>query len=310
MKRLEQDMPFLTQARAADAAVHAARHNSAQHSVRAQFHSYAHASSALCLTGAFGTALGFALVSAIRHLLWFHMAGGRGWGIPLWIETAVITAVMLAFWYRIVVALLRQRRQRRQFIAQLEPRLKVLKINVPNAIRDVATWHELDDNRCAAFTWGLFRPRIALSSGLCKILSEPAHQAVMFHEAAHARVYDPLQQLLLAVLADAFGPFGMRALYNRYLIQREIAADQVALAACGGDDIPLLSALMAVARGQNRQETAGGYAGLDGVMEARLSFLETGSAPRVGSGLVHYRLLASLSAIALTIAQGLLVWCH
>ncbi|KPV43437.1 M48 family metalloprotease [Alicyclobacillus ferrooxydans] len=270
---------------------------------------YSYSVAALCITGAFAVALGFVLVSGIRHLLWMHEMGGMHPSDPsLWLLTGGALLMTSLFWYRIMAALFRHRAKRLRFESQITPLLKPLGVEVPESIQGAATWYELDDPQPMAFTWGVLHQRIALSSGLCGALDTPARVAVMHHEAAHARMHDPLQHALLLVLADALGPFGMRALFQHYLVRREVSADRDALAACGGDDLPILSALFTVAAAQ--QEPASSYVGLAGAIEARLEFLETGTTPHLWDGNLRYRLLASTMAILLTVGQGLLVWCH
>ncbi len=271
---------------------------------------YSYALLSICIAGGLAVGLGFALVSGIRHLLWMNMMQGDHKSFLLWLETTGAAFLTLLFWYRILAAVIRQRRRVTQLEKKLQSRLHPFTLPIPASIRDLASWYLVDDDQPMAFTWGVWRPRIALSTGLCKQLDEEAQEAVMFHEAAHARMRDPLQQTILVVLSEALGPLGMHALYKRYLIGREIWADQEALRACGGDDIPLLSALVAVGRDKGTQDSVASYVGLAGVLEARVEFLETGSLPQLWDGDIRYRLMASFMAVVFTVGEGLLVWCH
>jgi len=271
---------------------------------------YAYTLLAVLSSVALATALGFMLISGIRHLLWMRLMGGHQSSLPFWLETGVAAFLTALFWYRILAATFRQRHEARKLEVRIRTRLLPLVSAVPTEIQELAKWYQLDSENPMAFTWGIRRHRIALSRGLIETLDETAQVAVMHHEAAHARMHDPLQQSILLVLADAFGPLGLRALYKRYLVRREILADQAALGACNGDDIPLLSALLAVSGGQGLPGTVASYVGLAGVMEARVEFLETRNLPRVWDADLRYRMLASVMAVVLTIGQGLLVWCH
>lgn len=56
----------------------------------------------------------------------------------------------------------------------------------------------------AAFTHGLFRPRIYFSLGLINNLDRAELRAVFLHELHHMRRYDPLRFFFLTVLKDSF----------------------------------------------------------------------------------------------------------
>jgi len=95
-----------------------------------------------------------------------------------------------------------------------------------------------------AFCAGLLRPRVYVSSGAVAQLSREELDAVLAHEAHHARLRDPLRVLFARVLGDAlfFLP-GVRQLGDRYGALAEMAADQAAVRAAG-DRAPLASALL------------------------------------------------------------------
>lgn len=98
----------------------------------------------------------------------------------------------------------------------------------------------------SAFTWGLFAPRIYLSTGLVSALTREELRAVCLHEAAHRRGLDPLRFLLLNTLSDIFVYIplarqfaaGMRAM-------GEFAADDYAVSRTG-EAVSLASALLKV----------------------------------------------------------------
>lgn len=62
----------------------------------------------------------------------------------------------------------------------------------------------IDDPSKAAFTHGLFRPRIYVSKGLLNGLEREELKAVFLHELHHKRRFDPLRFFLLSVLKDSF----------------------------------------------------------------------------------------------------------
>lgn len=277
--------------------------------VRAPFQ-YAYTLLAVLSSAALATALGFTLISCIRHLLWNRLMGTHQSSLLLWLETGVVVVLTGVFWYRILAAAFRQHYETRDLETRIKSHLTPLVSSVPMEIRELAEWYQLESEHPMAFTWGIRRRRIVLSKGLMDTLDDHAQKAVMHHEAAHVRMHDPLQQSILLVLANAFGPLGLRALHKRYVVRREILADKAALAACKGDDIPLLQALLAASRGQVLSGTVASYVGMPGIMEARVEFLETRKVPRVWDGDLRVRMFASVMAIALTVGQGLLVWCH
>ncbi len=101
-----------------------------------------------------------------------------------------------------------------------------------------------EDARPQAFCAGLLRPRIYLSTGAVQTLSVSELDAVMAHEAHHARLRDPLRVLIARVLSDAlfFLP-AVRRLGDRYSALAELAADGAAVRSGGPQ--PLASALLA-----------------------------------------------------------------
>jgi Zn-dependent protease with chaperone function len=91
---------------------------------------------------------------------------------------------------------------------------------------------------------GLLRPRVYLSTGTLEALTEEELDAVLAHEAHHARVRDPLQVFIVRVVADAlfFLP-AAQGLAERYSSLAELAADSAAVHKRGSQS--LASALLA-----------------------------------------------------------------
>jgi hypothetical protein len=83
----------------------------------------------------------------------------------------------------------------------------------------------------AAFVAGLGRPTIFCDRHLPEHLSASQLEAVLLHERAHQRAWDPARLLLVEIAAPALGlaPVG-RAWLAWLLAQREIAADRYAMA--------------------------------------------------------------------------------
>lgn len=97
-----------------------------------------------------------------------------------------------------------------------------------------------------AYTAGLLRPRIWVSSGLCERLTGPALEAVLWHEHAHVLARDPLRVLIARALAALlFVVPWIAALVERYEVAKELEADRVALERLGSP-APLAQALYAI----------------------------------------------------------------
>src|ERR1700761_854290 len=88
----------------------------------------------------------------------------------------------------------------------------------------------IDDERPQAFCAGLFTPRVYVSSGAVASLDETALDAVLTHEAHHARRRDPLRLAVGRVLARAlfFVP-GLDELVRRQQNLAELGADESAM---------------------------------------------------------------------------------
>lgn len=252
--------------------------------------------------------LGFALVSSLRHLLWVYMMNGHpapsNW---LWASFIFIAAITIVVWYRVLEATLIHRQQRRQFLFRIQPLLKPFPHGLQKELLKRADWYLIDTQDPFAFTWGFKKAQIAISQGLWDSLDESAQKAVLYHELAHVLHHDPLQQSFLQVLSKALRPIGIGSLYDRYLVRREILADSFAISACKGNEVPLLTAMLAVAGNAKFEEAR---ADLAGAMDARISFMETGLFPGWWDQPIRFRLLSTVFAIALTIGEGMLVWCH
>lgn len=270
---------------------------------------YGYSLTAILLTAFMLGVLGFALVSSLRHLLWVYMMNRHPMpGFWLWLEITALVVAIVVVWTRISAATLLQSQQRRRFSRRLKPHLKPLPVSLPPELSKLAEWFVVENQTDRyAFTWGIRRARVAVSQGLWDALDEASRQAVLYHEAGHVLARDPLQQMVLKVLAQALSPFGFELLYQRYLLRREILADTLAISGCEGDDVPLLKALLVVAESATAHEFK---VGLAGALEARISFLESGQLPSWWDQHVRYRLLSMAIAVLLTIGEGLLVWCH
>lgn len=86
-----------------------------------------------------------------------------------------------------------------------------------------------------AFTVGLRRRRIVLSTGLLELLDEKELAAVIHHEAYHAAHADPLKVFLLSLLSTIFWYLPLlKHIHSHYKVVREVLADRHAMEQTGG----------------------------------------------------------------------------
>lgn len=134
--------------------------------------------------------------------------------------------------------------------------------------------------RPAAFTTGLLYPRIVVSSAVVEALTDAELDAILMHEAAHARRRDPLRLLVAAFCRDLvfFLPLS-HTLFGVVREAQERAADDVAAEAAGALEVAsALIAVLRVARREPALEMVPAAAGAD--PEARIRRLLDAPAPR------------------------------
>jgi len=100
-----------------------------------------------------------------------------------------------------------------------------------------------EDPRSLAFTGGLLRPRIFLSTKLLETLDEEELRVVVLHEFHHQRSKDPLKSLAVSFVSDFlfFLPVS-KFLKKAYLLESEITADAQAVGL--GGDLPAVVGLL------------------------------------------------------------------
>ena len=81
-----------------------------------------------------------------------------------------------------------------------------------------------------ALCYGLLRPRLLLSTGLARRLSDAELEAVLRHEAAHLRRRDPVRLVLARALAELLPLRILSRLATSMSLAQELAADRSALA--------------------------------------------------------------------------------
>ncbi|MDA2353956.1 M56 family metallopeptidase [Bacillus cereus] len=82
----------------------------------------------------------------------------------------------------------------------------------------------------AAFTIGLFRPKVVMSEGLLQTFSDEEIDAIIFHEEYHQNNWDPLKLFCFTLLAEGmmYIPI-LKELLQRYHTYQELAADKYAM---------------------------------------------------------------------------------
>ena len=168
----------------------------------------------------------------------------------------------------------------------------------------------VDHDEPFAFTFGLGRPRVAVSRGLVEQLSSEELDAVVVHERYHVGARDPLK--LLVARAAARTCFFLPAighLVARYLAGRELAADRHSLRDSGRP--ALAGALFKVVGGPDWAEldAAAAMAGPH-LLKVRVDQLERGAEPALaplptGSVVASAVVLGLLGAVVAAVAlQG------
>lgn|GEM_PF-5094380 len=263
---------------------------------------------AMAMVSLMAVGLSVALYGTLDHMFWI---GNRGsvMSRPWWLDVTaiVLLTALVVFFYRLVTSLALQMRYNRSIRLQFEPLLVPLGSRLTAHLPPVATWHIVEDTAYYAFTWGFGQRRIVISRGLLDALPEESLRAVLYHEFEHASAHDPLQRFFLQLLANAFPGFGFQELLQAYQLRCEVNADAASITACGGDDLPLLSALILASKHMDMESL---QVGLTAVMEARIAFLETKRLPPLFSKRISYRVSSSIFTAAVLVGQGVLIWCR
>jgi Zn-dependent protease with chaperone function len=167
-----------------------------------------------------------------------------------------------------------------------------------------------DDSRPCSFTYGLVAPRVVVSRGLADAVTGDELEAVLHHEHYHVRNRDTLKVVVARAAPSAFFFLPvLRALRDRYLAGRELAADRRAVRALG--ERPVAGALYKVLDSPSFAEF-GAAAALGGgdFLGQRVEQLELGVEPRL-EPLARAAIVATAAglvgltgALALTVANG------
>ncbi len=188
----------------------------------------------LCGGGLGTAAVAATAIAAGINLCWPSLLAGAG--ACLWLLGAGLLCWLLAL--TAVAAGARQlwRTARafgavlRRYRMQRDPRID----RVAAGVGIAAPIARSADGRVWAATYGVWRPRIAVSAGLCDRLSDDELAAVLLHEELHRRCRDPLRLLLAQSARSVLGllPAAGRIL-TAHIEASELAADAYAMERSG-----------------------------------------------------------------------------
>lgn len=109
----------------------------------------------------------------------------------------------------------------------------------------------LKDDRPIAYTYGLTRPKVCLSSKIIDILDDNELEAVILHEAAHVYKRDNIWVLLITFIKDSltFMPLS-KLIYRLFRREKEYEADDFAIMK-NADSLGLASAIIKISKFKN-----------------------------------------------------------
>jgi Zn-dependent protease with chaperone function len=140
----------------------------------------------------------------------------------------------------------------------------------------------LDSPKQFSFVYGIFVPRVAIGRGFLESLTAEELRAALEHERYHVRHLDPLRALIGKALTEAFFLLpSLEVLRLRYEAGRELAADR--RAERFGGRRALLGALAKALEEPGREPVITASLADPGLLDARISRLETGRAPALAS---------------------------
>ncbi|MBI5827349.1 MAG: M48 family metalloprotease [Deltaproteobacteria bacterium] len=160
-----------------------------------------------------------------------------------------------------------------------------------------------------AFTFGLLRPRIYLSTGLLEGLDRKEVRAVFLHELCHKRGFDPLKLFILSVLRDSFSYIPLiKGFVGHAIAMKEHEADDSTVSKMK-EPLSLASALLKLASLNNGEGLYAAHAsikGTDGFVAGRVRRLVGDSG---GSLCFRPSMKTVVSSALITFTLGLaLVW--
>lgn len=172
---------------------------------------------------------------------------------------------------------------------------------------------ENSDNGCyytipntvpTAFTFGMFRPKVYLTTALKQQVSNRDLAIVVSHEVAHVKARDPLFKFIFAIFANVFPSTAAKNLRNQYTLLTEQMADNAVTKV--HDKLDVAQALVRIARLQHQHHSA--HSSLNFAMSPASYFGEDQISKRVNY-LIAPVSIHSRWAIAMTLLMlGVFPW--
>jgi hypothetical protein len=159
-----------------------------------------------------------------------------------------------------------------------------------------------------AFTYGIWHPRVVVSTGLAEAVTPEELVAVLRHENHHVRNRDPLKVLALRTWASAFFMIPLvGAVLQRVLDRQELKADRTALRDSG---VPAVAGALLKAVGEPVVAPGTALAAMGGpaLLEARVIQLETGRGPRLLTAIHPAAVITSAPGVGLVAVYGVLLY--
>lgn len=261
-----------------------------------------------------GTAYGVAMVAGYLVMLVAAASGRMAMPEPTFTQAA-FGVLMVALWGGLILAGLRALMQQcRRSVALARWVADTATAASPSVLAAVARSGcqglvvEVVDDEPYAFTFGVCRPRVVVSTGLVEVATHDELVAVLRHEGYHVRNRDPLKVLALRTWAAAFFLVPVvGAVLHRILDSQELKADRAAVRDCGIS--PVAGALLkAVGEPAAAPGTAMATMGGPTLLEARVTQLETGRRPRLLTAIHPAAVLTSAPGVALIAVYGVLLY--
>jgi beta-lactamase regulating signal transducer with metallopeptidase domain len=165
---------------------------------------------------------------------------------------------------------------------------------------------ELGGPRTTAFTYGVWRPRIVVTTTLAEAMTPAQLDATLRHEESHLRRLDPLRRGLLAVAAATFWYVPLvRHWQSCQVVRQELLADRHAIDSCGSRAVA--GALLVASRAPSEDLVAA--MGNPSLLECRIAHLEGHEVPQppvltrslVALSVLGVGLVAVVTSVALCI---------
>ncbi|TLS50019.1 M56 family metallopeptidase [Paenibacillus antri] len=174
---------------------------------------------------------------------------------------AMLANIFIVYTFvKIGLRLFKQSKHHKQWVSHLH---KAEDIMATNKVRQMFGMNRLvvvRDENMYAIVFGLFAPRIAVSSAIISSLSDDELKAVLSHERYHCHRLHPLKMFILTVLAECFSYLPVfRQVLHYYKCWTEIEADRYAVRATG-DMQSLGNALLKLVRSHKNQGRQFAYA--------------------------------------------------